>query len=62
MKGDMVLAKIHSKPGAWMSKAIEMGIRWQLEHPGSDDVDAAISYIIERKDSLDLSRKRKSSS
>ncbi|KAI4289693.1 MAG: hypothetical protein L6R35_001043 [Caloplaca aegaea] len=47
-----LLENIHPNPGAWMSKALDMGIAWQLAHPGSMDIEAALLEIKSKKNEL----------
>ncbi|KAL8988623.1 MAG: hypothetical protein Q9177_002332 [Variospora cf. flavescens] len=47
-----LLENIHPNPGAWMSKALDMGIAWQLAHPGSTDIEAALLEIKSKKNEL----------
>ncbi|KAL8963217.1 MAG: hypothetical protein Q9193_000488 [Seirophora villosa] len=54
LKGDdnRLLTTIHPKRGAWMSKALDVCIAWQLAHPDSQDVGAALLEIRSRKNEL----------
>ncbi|KAL8765398.1 MAG: hypothetical protein Q9209_007504 [Squamulea sp. 1 TL-2023] len=50
--GDKLAKALQTKPGPWMSKALEMIIAWQFRNPDESDPEAAISEVRERNNEL----------
>ena len=52
--GTVVSKELGVKRGAWMTKAMEMVVEWQVRNPGNQESQAAIASVIQRKDELGI--------
>ncbi|KAJ9354377.1 hypothetical protein DTO027B9_4720 [Paecilomyces variotii] len=58
VNGGEIMAGLGATKGPWMSKALEMVIKWQLLHPEISDKEKALEMLQERKSELDFKQAR----
>ena len=52
--GTQLAKALGVKPGKWMTAALDVVIRWQLQHPGETDPAGAIEEVKARKEELGI--------
>jgi hypothetical protein len=54
VNGAEIMKALEAKHGPWMSRALDMVVKWQLLHPEITEKEKALKYLIDRKDELGL--------
>lgn len=52
--GVAVIEALGGKRGAWMRKAMEMIVEWQVRNPENQDPEEAVSSVVQRKEELSI--------
>lgn len=53
--GGEIVKALGCKTGPWMSKALDMSIKWQLLHPEVTDKEQVLEELSRRKEELGIS-------
>ncbi|EAW14519.1 tRNA adenylyltransferase [Aspergillus clavatus NRRL 1] len=54
VNGAEVMKAMGAKNGPWLSKALDLVIKWQLLHPEITEKEKALEYVLSRKDEFGL--------
>lgn len=54
VNGSEISRALGAKTGPWMSKALDMVIKWQLLHPEITEKEEALQALLDRKAELGL--------
>jgi tRNA nucleotidyltransferase (CCA-adding enzyme) len=53
VNGGKIVKALGMKSGPWMTKALDLLIRWQLSHPEVTDQQEALNFLVSKKAELE---------
>jgi len=52
--GNTLCKALGTKPGKWMTEALDICLAWQFRNPGVEDIEGAIDEVRKRQDELKI--------